>query len=155
VGGWRRRTIAGLMVVATALTSGCQYIPSNLPNPFRSEPTPTSAPAASPVPAAKASPEVSKPAFTPIWVKNHRITEMWSGPAGEPNVVSFGTTSAQFCSFQLVRPPDNPRVYVLNPYSNNYFWIDADAVGPIPNPPERRPGPKPSDQNCTDAIYEG
>ena len=37
-------------------------------------------------------------------------------------------TSQQFCSFQVARPQDNSRLYVLNPYSKDYFWIDADAV---------------------------
>ncbi len=87
-----------------------------------------------------------------FWVKNHRPTEMWSGPAGQDGVVSFGTTSGQFCSFLVVRPQDNPRLYVLNPYSNNYLWIDADAVGPS-QAPEHAPSPRPADQNCTDALH--
>jgi len=159
VSGWSRSlTIA--LVTAISMLAGCQYLPSiPLPaNPFRSEASPepaapaaTPAAGASPVPA----PAAPKPAFTAFWVKNHRVTEMWSGPADASGVVSFGPTSAQFCSFQVVQPPNGPRLYVLNPYSANYLWIDADAVGPVPNPPERRPGPKPPNQNCSDAIYDG
>lgn len=148
--GWRRGLLAVLASLSVGL-GGCQYIPS-IPNPFRSEATP--APAAAP--AASPSPPAGAAAFTPFWVKNHQITEMWSGQSNQPGVVSFGMTSAQFCSFQVVRPPDGDRLYVLNPYSNNYFWVDVNAVGPVPNGPERRPGPKPADQNCfTDAIFEG
>jgi hypothetical protein len=94
------------------------------------------------------------PAFEPFWVKNHRLTEMWSGPTDATGVVSFGTTSRQFCSFQVVLPPTGPRLYVFNPYSRNYFWIDASAIGPV-GPPERASGPLPAGQNCADAIYSG
>ena len=139
--------------------AGCQYLPSiPIPaNPFQSPASPepeTPAPAAKVPPAAPAA-EAPKPSFAAFWVKNHRVTEMWSGPADAPGVSSFGPTSAQFCSFQVVQPPNGPRLYVLNPYSANYLWIDADAVGPVPTPPERRPGPKPPGQNCADAIYDG
>jgi hypothetical protein len=112
-----------------------------------STPTPTAAP---PTPAVVATPE-----FTPYWVRNHRRTQMWSGRAGPPNIVSFGVTSNQFCVFEVVRQQDNARLYVLNPYDQNYFWIDANDVGPIPEPPEHKPGPKPPGLNCADALYEG
>jgi hypothetical protein len=151
-----RRTLVGAVVaVSLILTTGCQYLPNipSLPgNPFRSDPTPTVVPAAVPSPAPVA--QSAAPAFTPFWIKNHRLTEMWSGPPGQPGVVSFGTTSQQFCSFQVVQPQNTSRLYVLNPYTNNYFWIDEDAIGRV-DPPERRTGPKPANQNCADAIYEG
>ena len=151
--GWQRRLVLALSTVALA---GCQYLPPiSLPsNPFASEPTPQPSPvaAASPTPVAAASPT---PAFAPFWVKNHRLTEMWSGPIDGPGVTSFGMTSAQFCSFQVAQPPNGPRLYVFNPYTANYLWIDADAVGPVPNPPERRPQPRPPGQNCAEAIYDG
>jgi hypothetical protein len=105
------------------------------------------------------APTGAAPMPTPIpvpagafWVKNHRPTEMWSGPAGQDGVVSFGITSGQFCSFLVVRPQDNPRLYVLNPYSNNYLWIDADAVGPSAAP-EQVTSPRPANQNCTGALH--
>lgn len=109
-------------------------------------PTPTAAP---PTPAAIPTPE-----FAPYWVRNHRRTQMWSGRAGPPGVVSFGVTSSQFCVFEVVRQQDNSRLYVMNPYDKNYFWIDANDVGPIPEPPEHRPGPKPPGLNCADALYD-
>jgi hypothetical protein len=70
-------------------------------------------------------------------------------------VVSFGVTSAQFCIFEVVRQQDNARLYVLNPYDQNYFWIDATDVGPVDERPTKKPGPKPGGQNCADALYEG
>ena len=150
--GWRQRFAMRCVAVAALLASACQYLPG-LPGSSLS-PTPTPIPGAPP-PKPTINAEPTPAAFTPTWVQNHRLTEMWSGQAGSPDVVSFGVTSAQFCSFLLVRPPDGERVYVYNPYSDNYFWIDADAIGPVPNPPERRPGPKPADQNCADVTYEG
>ncbi len=156
--GWRSRLIV-MMALPMALLGGCGYLPSiSLPaNPFQSAtPTPEQpAVGAQPSPSPVASPVASPPAFAAFWVKNHRITEMWSGPAAGAGVVSFGATTAQFCSFQVVQPPNGPRLYVLNPHSANYLWIDADAVGPVGNAPERRPGPKPANQNCADVVYEG
>lgn len=148
----------GAAAVMLLVTSGCG-LTSTLPNPFASEPTPvppaqTRPPAAPPAASAQTGAPSEAPAFTPIWVKNHRLTEMWSGPTDAPGTVSFGMTSQQFCIFQVVQPPDGPRVYVLNPYSQNYFWIDADAIGPI-GPPDERPGPPPPGQNCADAVYTG
>jgi hypothetical protein len=92
--------------------------------------------------------------FEPFWVQNHRITEMWSGPSSQSDAVSFGATSGQFCSFLMVLPPEGDRLYVFNPYSQNYLWIDAVDVGPA-GPPEQRPDPRPTDVNCTRDVYPG
>jgi len=88
--------------------------------------------------------------FSPFWVRNHEITDMWSGPEGQATAVSFGKTSAQFCVFLVVHPQDNARLYVLNPYSNDYFWIDEKSVGPADRP-ESQPGQRAPDQNCASA----
>jgi hypothetical protein len=90
--------------------------------------------------------------FEPYWVQNHRITELWSGASAGPDTISFGATSEQFCSFLVVLPPEGNRLYVLNPYSQDYLWIDAADVGPA-GPPERRTDPKPADVNCTRDVY--
>lgn len=142
--------LAALLLVL--LASACDQLPELPANPFRATPTvvvfltptpgpPTPVPTPTPVP------------FQPYWVKNHRQTEMWSGPAGQAGVISFGVTSDQFCSFQVTRPQDDSRLYVLNPFDKGFFWIDADAVGPVSQPPHL-PGPKPEDQNCAEAIYD-
>ena len=153
---WRRRLVLVLTLPTVAL-AGCQYIPPiSLPsNPFAAQPTAEPSPAAAKPTAAAAAPATPTPSFAPFWVKNHRLTELWSGPPEAANVTSFGTTTAQFCSFQVVQPPNGPRLYVFNPYTANYLWIDADAVGPVANPPERRPQPRPAGQNCAEAIYDG
>ena len=157
-----RRFVAVLVAVfALLMTSGCG-LGSTLPNPFAAEqPTPAPPTPTSPTPVPPAIPPTSvppvpqpTPSFTPFWVKNHRLTEMWSGPTDGPGVVSFGMTSQQFCSFQVALQPSGPRLYVFNPHSQNYFWINADAVGPV-GPPERRAGPAPVDQNCAEIVYSG
>ena len=154
--GWRRSVVLALTLSALAL-AGCEYLPPiTLPaNPFSAGTTPAPSPVAVAAPTTALPTPSPTPAFAPFWVKNHRLTEMWSGPVGAPGVISFGTTSAQFCSFQVMQPPSGSRLYVLNPYSANVFWIDADAVGPVANPPERRPQPRPPNQNCAEAIYDG
>jgi hypothetical protein len=114
-------------------------------------------PTATPIPTVPATPTPVPPTATPEperWVKNHRITEMWSGPASDRSAISFGQTSSAFCSFRIDRAGDDARLYVYNPYSDGRFWIDADAVGPVV-PPERRRGPKPPDQNCDEHLYDG
>jgi len=144
------------LMLLLLLSGACDYLPPMPQNPFRATPTIEEAtPTAVPVALATASPSPTLPAFTPFWVKNFHPTEMWSGPTGSPGVISFGTTSAQFCSFQVVEPQTSPRLHVLNPYSKDYFWIDADPVGPVPDAPQRIAGPKPPDQNCAEAIYDG
>jgi hypothetical protein len=146
-----------LPLLALLLLSGaCNYLPALPSNPFAV--TPTVVAQATPEPAATippfATPSPSPVPFTAYWVKNFRTTEMWSGQSGDPGVISFGTTSAQFCSFQVVEPQGGPRLHVFNPYSKNYFWIDADAVGPVGEAPQPAPGPKPADQNCAEQIYD-
>ena len=105
---------------------------------------------AAPISAASPTPAP----FTAYWVRNHRQTEMWSGPGGQGGVISFGMTSNQFCAFQVMRPQEGGRLYVLNPYSKDYLWIDADAVGPVAEAPTKATGPKPGDQNCTDQLFD-
>jgi hypothetical protein len=138
------------------LVSACNYLPAMPANPFAVTPTVIEA---TPAPAALASPTpfptASPVPFSAYWVKNHRPTEMWSGPPNQPGVISFGTTSGQFCSFQVVEAQTGSRLHVLNPYSTGTFWIDADSVGPVAEPPQRVAGPKPADQNCTELIYDG
>ena len=88
------------------------------------------------------------------WLRNHQLADMWSGPADEPSAVSFGKISSQFCVFEE-RDARGDRLYVFNPYSANYFWIERTAVGPV-GTPEVRPGStKPTDQKCADAVFEG
>lgn len=115
---------------------------------------------ASPAPAPTiATPSsVRVPLEQPHWVKNFKITGMWSasgavGDDGKP-AIHFGDTSTQFCSFQVVLPAEQARLYVWNPYWEDYFWIDIADVGPINNEPEHLPGPKPPGQNCAGAIYD-
>jgi hypothetical protein len=113
-------------------------------------------PTVTPVPTISSIPTPVTPTATPVppqWVKNHHITEMWSGPASDRTAISFGRTSSTFCSFRIEHTEDDARIFVYNPYLDGRFWIDAEAVGPV-QAPEHRRGPKPPDQNCAEAVYE-
>jgi hypothetical protein len=151
-----RRWSAAPFLALFLLAGACGYLPAMPSNPFAVTPTvvaeATAAPAAAP---PTPFPTATQVPFTPYWVKNHRPTEMWSGPPGEAGVISFGTTSGQFCSFQVVEQQNSARLHALNPYSKDYLWIDADAVGPVSEPPQRVAGPKPADQNCAELVYDG
>ena len=111
-------------------------------------------------PVPTVTPTPTEPPMTPtlqpeVWLKNHRVAEMWSGPVSGPGVISFGQTSSQFCVFRLERPDTGgSRLYVYNPHNDGRFWIDADAVGPV-EPPRHSPGFKPLDVNCTEIIFDG
>ncbi len=150
---FNRWSVCVFVLMLPVLTAACDSLPAMPANPFAATPTIVEAtPTTVPPPTAFASP--TPVPFTAYWVKNHRETDMWSGPVGQAGVVSFGKTSRQFCAFQVVRPQEGGRLYVLNPYSKDYFWIDADSVGPVSEAPTRASGPKPADQNCTDQIYD-
>lgn len=142
-----------LLLLGCNSLPGLSSLPSLPPNPFAATPEIAETPlpvSSSPIVFATPSP----PPFAAYWVKNHRLTEIWSGPRNQPGVVSFGTTSAQFCVFQVVRAQESGRLYVLNPFTKNYFWIDADSVGPVSEAPKRATGPKPADKNCAEELYD-
>ena len=113
-------------------------------------------PTATPVPTAPLPSVPLPPTPEPepeVWVKNHRLTEMWSGPVSDRGAISFGRTSSTFCVFRIERTEDDARIFVYNPYADDAFWIDAESVGPV-EAPELRRGPKPPNQNCADAVYD-
>ncbi len=73
------------------------------------------------------------------WVATHRPTELWSDPDGG---VSFGPIR-RGTYLQLTGLAQEERLYVFNPRTNNYAWVDAAAVGPVPAPsPEELRGPQ-------------
>ncbi len=89
-------------------------------------------------PAALGAPQTN-------WVQATEPTELWSGPTD--GAISFGPV-AQWDYFQVVQA-SGPRLYVFNPRTKNYAWIDADKVGPSGPPPKDylnppKPKPKPA-----------
>lgn len=90
-------------------------------------PTFAAVPAAgTPVPASPSA--TSAPAgFQPFWVENFVSTPIWSGT--DAAAINFGD-QAQFSSFLVVTPQAGSRLYVFNPRSGNYGYVDAAAVGP-------------------------
>lgn len=139
---------AGLTALALALLvvlgTACGGV-INPPGPRPTPPPPPTRPTSTPPP----TPEPEQVA----WIKNHRVTEMWSGPEGAPGVISFGKTSSTFCLFRVDREQDDVRLYVYNPYDGGHFWIDSRDTGPV-EAPDVRAGPRPPGQNCAGAIYD-
>jgi hypothetical protein len=135
-----RLTLALLLVVLSAACGGVFRPPPPpvTPPPTTPRPTSTPAPTATPVPER--------------WVKNHRITDMWSGPARDRGAISFGKTSSAFCVFRIEEEANDARIFVYNPQADGRFWIEADAVGPVEQP-TRRAGPKPAGANCAEFLY--
>ena len=76
----------------------------------------------------------SAAAYEPWWVQNHRETDLWSGLDGQAK--SFQKI-AQWNYFKVVAPQgDKERLYVWNPKTNNYAYINARDVGPSGPPPK-------------------
>jgi hypothetical protein len=73
----------------------------------------------------------------PAWVMNHDPnTRIWSGPTGD--AIDFGPAAPQWTRMPVVRPQVGARIFVFNPATDNYGWIDAAGVGPV-GPPEAEP----------------
>ncbi|MBI2939885.1 MAG: L,D-transpeptidase family protein [Chloroflexi bacterium] len=70
--------------------------------------------------------------FAPFWVQNHRVTDLWSGPDGRAQ--SYGPIP-QWSYLQVARAQEGPRLYVYVPWTDNYAYVDAEAVGPSGPPP--------------------
>ena len=68
------------------------------------------------------------------WVMNHDPgARIWSGPT--PDAVDFGIAAPQWTRMTVVGPQVRGRLFVFNPFTANYGWIDAAGVGPV-GPPE-------------------
>jgi len=83
------------------------------------------APVAPSTPGAAGVPPNSS--FQQFWIENFIPTDLWSGPGG--GAASFGA-QPQFSAFLVVQPQTGSRLYVYNPRTQNYAFIDANAVGP-------------------------
>ncbi|HLG69566.1 MAG TPA: N-acetylmuramoyl-L-alanine amidase [Chloroflexota bacterium] len=82
------------------------------------------------VEASKVGPSGPPPSFQPFWVENFRATGVWSAPSGG---IRFGV-APQWSKFQVVKPQDGPRLFVIVQATGNVAYVDASDVGPI-NPP--------------------
>ena len=57
---------------------------------------------------------------------------IYSGPFDTD--VDYGVAGPQFTTFTVVAPQVGTRIFVYNPFTQNYGWIDALKVGPVPGP---------------------
>jgi hypothetical protein len=89
-------------------------------------------------------------AFSPSWVQNSQLADMWSGDEAG---VRLGTTSNTGCAFLVVQAPVGERVFVLNPYTRNYMWLDAGRVTPVSEPAPAS-GSVSTNANCRGDLVE-
>ena len=124
----------GRLYVVNPRTQNYAWVDASAVGP---SPAPSAADLRDPEPAPVAAPA---PSSAPDWVVTHSPTQLWSDPdAGG----SFGPVR-QWSYFQLTGRAADGRLYELNPRTQNYAWIDAEAVGPAGPPPEwylRQPEP--------------
>ncbi len=70
----------------------------------------------------------------PAYVQNFDPeVHIYSGPGRD--AVDYGIAAPQFTTFTVVGPQVGWRIFVFNPVTQNYGWIDASGVGPVPGPP--------------------
>ncbi|MBV8086171.1 MAG: hypothetical protein JO247_15300 [Chloroflexi bacterium] len=73
--------------------------------------------------------------IVPAWVQNFdESAHLWSGPTAD--AVDFGPAGPPQTTFTVVAPQVAGRVYVFNPLTANYGWIDVASVGPS-GPPQQ------------------
>jgi beta-lactamase class A len=75
---------------------------------------------------------VPGPPFGPWWVQNFAATHLWSGP--DDRSTDYGVVP-QWSYFLVVAPQTGPRLMVFVPWTHNYAFVDAKAVGPSGPPP--------------------
>jgi hypothetical protein len=70
-------------------------------------------------------PSVMIPATVQNFDPNAHIFSGWAA-----NAFDFGSAGAQFTMFTVVGPQVGGRLFVYDPISNNYGWLDVVGVGP-------------------------
>ena len=69
----------------------------------------------------------------PAWVQNFdESVHIYSGPTRE--ALDYGVAAPRFTVFPVVAPQVLGRVFVYNPVTENYGWIDVRGVGPAGPP---------------------
>jgi lipoprotein-anchoring transpeptidase ErfK/SrfK len=90
-----------------------------------------SVPAANAAPPEQTAPATAPPSSGQVWVQNHLPTDLWSGP--DASAVRFGPLRK--FSFLRVERDLGKRLYVFNPRTENFAYVDVSAVGPSGAPP--------------------
>jgi 3D (Asp-Asp-Asp) domain-containing protein len=68
------------------------------------------------------------PAFGAYWVAAHAATTLWAGPVGSEIPLDW---AHQWTILQVVRPQEGDRLFVWDPRSELYAWVDAADVGQV------------------------
>jgi hypothetical protein len=72
----------------------------------------------------------------PAYLQNFEDNvHIWS--SFEAHAVDFSAAGPAFTTFRGVAPQGGWRIFVFNPESNNYSWIDVAGLGPVA-PPEAK-----------------
>ncbi|HEX3244674.1 MAG TPA: L,D-transpeptidase [Chloroflexota bacterium] len=66
------------------------------------------------------------------WLQNFNVTTLWSAPGEDAE--AYGTLR-QFSYVQTARAPEGDRVYVFNPRTQNFAYVDVKDFGPSSAPP--------------------
>jgi hypothetical protein len=78
----------------------------------------------------------------PAYVANHGADlRIYSGPTA--GAEDFGPAGPAFTTFTVLAPQVAQRLFVLNPATGNYGWIDVAGIGPVAAPTAGEPVPPP------------
>lgn len=82
--------------------------------------------------------------FQPWWAETFMPTWGWSAETSD--AARWGAID-MWRFLQVVMPDFNGRVYVRDPLTNSYAWVDATAIGRAGEPPAAYVAPAPPDQD--------
>src|SRR5439155_8840375 len=82
-------------------------------------------------PAPAADPTTPTAGFTQFWVAPFKSATLYSGSA--PGAPAFGPAPLGM-RLRVDAPQNSPRLFVWNPASQGWAWVDANAVGPVGAP---------------------
>jgi hypothetical protein len=78
----------------------------------------------------------------PSYVANHSADlRIYSGPTA--GAQDFGPAGPAFTTFTVLAPQVAQRLFVLNPVTGNYGWIDVAGIGPVAAPAAAEPASEP------------
>src|SRR6266516_4328508 len=125
-----KRAVAARWLSALALLAALWLLASPAVTVLAAPKPPPATPVAPPTPRQPAAVEPA-PSSSERWVQNFEVTELWSGP--NEGAVFFGWLRK--FSYLRIERADGNSLYVLNPRSNNFAYVNASVVGPSGPPP--------------------
>jgi lipoprotein-anchoring transpeptidase ErfK/SrfK len=127
--GW----ILGVAALVAAFGIGIAFVWPSSAQQSAANPLPAVAPAAQEQIAAAepVADEEAVPEFTTVWVAPFAPTDLWIGQGAEAESAESVPVGIPL---EVLAPQRSSRLNVRNPVTDTVGWVDAAAVGPVPEP---------------------